>query len=365
MTRVTTTAPPTDDGAAGSGAADGASLGASSHTSPAHAASDSVPAASSLSSWVPSGSELLFVVLVLGFVFRPRLTWLADVPAVQTWSTIFVAIALQALPFLVLGTLISGAIAAFVPASFFRRALPSRTAFAVPVAGVAGVLLPGCECGSVPVAGSLMARGVTPGAALAFLLSAPAINPIVLVSTAVAFPGQPAFVLARFTASLAAAVIVGLLWMRFGDPRWIRQRPTHAHPDAGRWASFGGTVRHDMLQAGGFLVLGALLAATLNVVVPRSIYAAVAQDPVLSVVALSLLAVLLSICSEADAFVAASLAEFSSTAKLAFLVVGPMVDIKLVALQIGTFGRSFAVRFAPVTLVVAIAAAVAVSAVLL
>lgn len=239
-----------------------------------------------LPSWAPSGSELLFVLLVLAFLLRPLLTRLTNVPAVQTWSTIFVAIALQAMPFLVLGTLISGAIAAFVPPSFFRRALPKRPALAVPVAGLAGVLLPGCECGSVPVAGGLMARGVTPGAALAFLLSAPAINPIVLVSTAVAFPGHPEFVLARLSASLLAAVVVGLLWVRFGKQGWITPRRLHEHTGVNRWSEFGATVRHDFLQAGGFLELGALLAATLNVVVPRSIYTAVAGDPVLAVVAL-------------------------------------------------------------------------------
>ena len=214
----------------------------------------------------------------------------------------------------------------------------------------------------MPVAGGLLARGVTPAAALTFLLSAPAINPIVLVATAVAFPGQPEVVLARFVASLAAAVVVGLLWVRFGKDRWLQLRPTRPqHRPGARGAVFLDTARHDFLHAGGFLVGGAVLAATLNVVVPRALYEAVANDPVLSVVALAALAVLMSICSEADAFVAASLTEFSPTAKLAFMVVGPMVDLKLIALQAGTFGRGFALRFAPATLVVAIASSVLVS----
>jgi uncharacterized membrane protein YraQ (UPF0718 family) len=140
------------------------------------------------------------------------------------------------------------------------------------------------------------------------------------------------------------------------------RRRSRPHGGTGsRWATFLDTARHDFLHAGGFLVVGALLAATLNVVVPRGLYEAVASDPVLSVVALSALAVLMSICSEADAFVAASLTEFSPTAKLAFMVVGPMVDLKLVALQAGTFGKSFAVRFAPTTLVVAVTTSALVS----
>ena len=305
--------------------------------------------------WWPSSSETLLLVVVLAVLLRPFAGAFTDLPAVETWATIFISIAVQAMPFLVLGVLISGAIAAYVPPSFFARALPKNRALAVPVAGAAGLLLPGCECGSVPVAGGLLARGVTPAAAFTFLLSAPAINPIVLVATAVAFPGQPEVVLARFVASLATAIVIGLLWVRFGDERWLRLK-ARPHVEGGtRLGTFFDTARHDFLHAGGFLVVGAILAATLNVVVPRELYNAIASDPVLSVVALSLLAVLLSICSEADAFVAASLTEFSPTAKLAFMVVGPMVDLKLIALQAGTFGRSFAVRFAPTTLVVAVA----------
>ncbi len=306
------------------------------------------------------GPELLCALLLGAVALQPALSDLLDVPALQTWSTVFVSITVQALPFLVLGVLVSASIAAFLPASVLQRALPSRPALAVPVAGAAGVLLPGCECGSVPVASSLMSRGIAPAAALTFLLSAPAINPIVLVATAVAFPGRPEFVGARLVASLATAIVVGLLWVRFGQERWLRRPVRHAAPGESRRAVFTSTVRHDFLHAGGFLVLGGLTAATLNVLVPRDLYRAVAEDPVLSVLALAVLAVVLAICSEADAFVAASLTEFSSTAKLTFMVVGPMVDVKLVALQAGTFGRGFAARFAPVTLVVAVVSSVVV-----
>jgi uncharacterized membrane protein YraQ (UPF0718 family) len=287
-------------------------------------------------------------------------------PAVRAWSTVFVAVCLQALPFLVLGVLLSAAISTFVPASFFARALPRSPAAAVPVAGLAGAVLPGCECASVPVAGSLIRRGVAPAAALAFLLSAPAINPVVLVATAVAFPGEPEMVLARFVASVVVALVMGWLWASFGRSAWLRVREGHVPaPGDSRSESFRAAVQHDLLHAGGFLVVGGLTAATLNTVVPRAWLDAVADSPVLSVLVLAGLAVVLAVCSEADAFVAASLVGFSSTARLVFLVVGPAVDVKLIALQAGTFGPRFAARFAPVTLVVAVLAAVGVGAVLL
>ncbi|PHX61137.1 MAG: hypothetical protein CK552_02290 [Actinobacteria bacterium] len=272
----------------------------------------------------------------------------------QTGATIFVAIIVQALPFLVLGVLLSAAIAAFVPPSVWQKALPKNQVLAVPVAGAAGFVLPGCECASVPVAGSLMARGVAPAAALAFLLSAPAINPIVLVSTFVAFPGNPQMMVARLLASLATAIIMGWLWLRFGKADWIRiPRRDHLVGDS-NWHTFRLTAAHDFLHAGGFLVVGGLTAAVINVVIPQEWLAKVAANPLIAIVGLALLAVILSICSEADAFVAASLTQFSLTARLAFLVVGPMIDLKLISMQSGIFGRKFAVRFAPTTFLVAI-----------
>lgn len=306
-----------------------------------------------------TSTDVFTVVLLLVVIFRSWLLDFFDSPAMQAWATIFVALCVQAMPFLVLGVTISAAISAFVPASFFQRALPKRPAAAVPVAGLAGVVLPGCECGAVPIAGGLIGRGVAPAAALAFLLSAPAINPVVLVATAVAFPGNPEVVLARFLASLLVALVMGWLWIRFGRLEWMRPPPTRpAGPGLERWQVFRLTARHDFVHAGGFLVVGGITAATLNVVVPRSVLDGIASSFWLSILVLAALAVILAICSEADAFVAASLSQFSLTSRLAFMVVGPTVDVKLVALQAGTFGGRFAVRFAPTTFVTAVAASV-------
>ncbi|MER7864011.1 permease [Amycolatopsis japonica] len=299
--------------------------------------------------------EVLAGFLVLILLARGLLGDVLGTPIVQTWTTVFVSIVLQAVPFLVFGVTLSAAIAVFVPREFFAKALPKHPALAVPAAAATGMVLPGCECGSVPVAGALVRKGVTPAAALAFLLAAPALNPVVLAATAIAFPDRPSMVFARAAAGLAASVVMGWLWLGLGRTEWIKL-PEHAHGDT-RWRAFAGAAGHDLVHAGGFLVVGAMAAATLNVLIPGRWLQAVADDPVLGVLALSLLAVLLSICSEADAFVAASLTQFSLTARLAFLVVGPMVDLKLFAMQAGTFGRRFAARFAPTTFVVALACA--------
>lgn len=306
--------------------------------------------------WRPGGLELLLVGLVILVLFQQSIVALFDdSAALQAWATIFVSIVLQATPFLVFGVALSAVIAVFVPASVFTRILPQNQALAVPIASGAGVLLPGCECASVPVAGSLISRGVAPAAALSFLLAAPAINPIVLVSTAVAFPGRPEVVGARFLASLATAMVMGWLWARFGRKAWLRMPRLDHLAGLSKGGAFRAAMQHDFLHAGGFLVIGGMVAATVAVVVPTTIIDTLADNPMLAVVALALLAVIVAICSEADAFVAASFNEFSTTAQLAFMVVGPAVDVKLISLQAGTFGKSFAARFAPATFLVAVA----------
>ena len=309
-----------------------------------------------------SGRGSIQIYLVFGTLAALAFSqeWLIgrlDHPALATWSTIFVAIVVQSFPFLVGGVLLAAIISTLLSERALRRLVPDNPALGVPVAGLAGVALPGCECASVPVASSLMRRGVAPSVALTFLLAAPAVNPVVLVSTAVAFPGRPEIVLARFLASLVTATAVGWLWLRFaGRVHLLHRRPAHDHAD-GTAHAFADSVRHDFIHAAGFLVLGAMIAAGINTFVPREIIDSVAGNAVLAVVSLAVFAFVVALCSEADAFVAASLSAFSDTAKLVFMVVGPAMDVKLASMEAGQFGGAFALRFVPLVIVVAVLSA--------
>lgn len=288
----------------------------------------------------------------------PRL----DLPPLQTWSTIFVAMVLQALPFLVGGVLLAALISVVATEERLRRLAPRSPWLGVPAAGVAGVALPGCECASVPVAAGLVRRGVAPAVAFTFMLAAPAVNPVVLVSTAVAFSGRADMVGARFAASLATAVLVGWWWQWRGRAVPL-STPRHQH--AAGWTGFVDSARHDLVHAGGLLVAGAAVAAAVSALLPRRLLDTVAGSAVLAVLVLAAFAFVVAMCSEADAFVAASLTMFSDTAKLVFLVVGPAMDVKLAAMGAGTFGGPFAARFVPVVLVVATTCAVLAGSVLL
>jgi uncharacterized membrane protein YraQ (UPF0718 family) len=303
----------------------------------------------------PGSLEIFGAILLVAIALRDPLESLLARPALQSWATVFIAICVQATPFLVLGVVVSGAIAAFVPAAWFSRVLPDRPVLAVPVATACGVALPGCECGSVPISNRLIDRGVRPSASLAFMLSAPAINPIVLVATAVAFTGYPSMVWARLIAGLLTALIVGWVWERIGRPEWMRPKvPVKAEPGRSGRRVFLSTILGDFTQAAGFLVIGAAAAATFKTIVPAHVMEGIGSSLLVSILLMAGLAFILALCSEADAFVAASFSAIPMVGKLVFLTVGPAVDVKLFAMQAGIFGRRFAIRFAPLTLGVAV-----------
>jgi uncharacterized membrane protein YraQ (UPF0718 family) len=302
--------------------------------------------------WVVLG--LLLVAVPLQRVVGDRLGG----EAFQAWATVFLAIVVQSIPFLVLGILLSGLISALLSERAVSRLLPRNPVLAVPVAGVAGIGLPTCECAAVPVAGALARRGVPAAVSLTFLLAAPAVNPAVIVSTAVAFQGRTDMVVARFVASMAVAVLIGWIYVGLTQrvPRLRQPRISalsHAHGGDSGWGRFVAAAWHDLLPAAGFLVIGAVIAASVNVLVPIEVVDAVAGQWLAAILVLAAFAFLVALCSEADAFIAVSLTAFSDTAKLVFLVVGPAMDVKLAAMEAGQFGRAFAAQFVPLVLVVA------------
>jgi uncharacterized membrane protein YraQ (UPF0718 family) len=303
-------------------------------------------------------TEVVLACFLLLVLSHDWLTQALSAPALRTWSAMFVAIVVQSLPFLVLGVILAAAISTLISERLLRRVVPRNPALAVPVAGIAGIGLIGCECASVPIASSVMRRGVGSGAALTFLLAAPAVNPVVLVSTAIAFPGRPMMVLARFVASMTTAVVVGWIWVWVGGRVPPRLSGATARGGGQHVDGFLANVQHDFLHTSGFLVVGASISAAVNSFIPRSVLSGVGSHPVLAVLVMAGFAFVVALCSQTDAFIAASLISFSYTARLVFLVVGPAMDVKLAVLEAGAFGRRFAAAFVPLVLVLATCSAV-------
>lgn len=286
------------------------------------------------------GTGLALLALLLRAVDPGRIA------GVQNFIIIFGSLLIEAVPFILMGAVVSATIEIFVPARVFDRMANLPKPLQLPVAGMAGFAFPVCECGSVPVARRLAAKGLSPAAAVTFMLAAPILNPIVIASTYVAYRGRETLwpmVLGRSLLGLVAAMAVGWVVAGRSSTEFLKPRPDeeHHHDDEPRWSAFGGHLTGDFLFMGRYLVIGAAAAALLQTFVPQSIIGSVAETPVLALVAMMGLAFVLSLCSESDAFVAASFVQFGVGAQLAFLVFGPMVDTKLGILYSVTFSKGF------------------------
>jgi hypothetical protein len=279
------------------------------------------------------------------------------------WA-IFQGLLIEALPFLLLGVVIAAAARWLAPDGRWLRRLPSGPLLG-PLSGAAlGFALPACECGNVPVARRLLAGGAPLGAALGFLFAAPVLNPIVLASTAAAFPDKLWLLLCRPLGAVVVAVGLALLLALLPErellqsdlleERWLRQplsavgllerrsglvgaMPEPALPPATLVRpSLEELLRHtsrEFLSLALMLVLGCLVATLVQLWVPRSWLLAVGGAPTLSILALMLLALVVSVCSSVDAFLALSFAaQVTPGALLAFLLLGPVIDLKLLGL---------------------------------
>jgi uncharacterized protein len=291
---------------------------------------------------------LLVLAALAGAGFLVRAVQGAGIAAAQNFLLVFASLLIEALPFIVLGAAVSAAIEVFIPSRVFARVAGLPRPIQMPVAAMGGFAFPVCECGSVPVARRLVIKGLSPAAAVTFMLAAPVLNPVVLIATAIAYRGRDILwpmVIGRAGLALVVAMTVGWLVGRRSRDQLLRSAPRdheeHAAPGEGRGARYFGQLGADFLMLARYLIVGAAVAAALQTFVPQSVIASVSGTPVLDIVALMLLAAALSLCSESDAFVAASFVQFSFAAQLAFLVAGPMFDAKLAALYAGTFGRGF------------------------
>ncbi len=277
----------------------------------------------------------------------------------------FLSILFEGAPYILVGTVLSGFIDAFLPAKLLDRVLPKNKVLATLIAGFLGLIFPVCECAVVPVVRRLVQKGLPLSCAMTYLLSAPIINPIVAVSTLTAFKefqditSLPAVLdatmtLGRLSLGYVVAVLVGLLMLRFRVTDILKSSVaavvTAANARAGEPAETPApfndrlvhalrTAMRDFLDTGMYFTIGVIITSVFNTQVDQSKVDAFASSELLAVPSMLSLAFILSLCSTSDAFIAAPMAAFSSASKLAFLVFGPMMDIKLVFMYAGVFRR--------------------------
>ncbi len=294
----------------------------------------------------------------------------------QEWGTRFTAIIVTAFPLMVLGVLAYAVIEHAVPRERIVKLVPRQRWLAVPVAALLGVVLPVCDCGVVPTARALIRRELGLAPALAFIIGAPVVNPIVLVTTAAGFGFNYTIAIARLALTYVVAVSVGLLAIAaFGETRLDQlvfgadaaasqpaplistklpvmrhrgARHTRSAPVAAialpaplqAASAIAAAAGDEMLDLGRFLILGALVASAVQTFMPQAPLLSVSQSVIASTLSLMALASILSVCSVSDAPIAASfLGTFAPGAVFGFMLFGQIFDLKNAAMLLATFKR--------------------------
>jgi uncharacterized protein len=294
--------------------------------------------------------------------------------------TLFLSLLVEAIPFLLLGVVLSSVLLIFIDERWLMERMPTNPILGAFAGSCIGFLFPVCECGNVPVARRLIMQGVPMPVAIGFLLAAPTVNPIVIWSTWIAFHDRPEIVVLRVVFSLLIATMIGWIFSVQQDVKSILQPAIalgmiRSQPKVSTGSSLldggdfmlgsGGAASMRMSQAmmqapqksiranvnlvldnivqelrelGGVLVLGSAVAAAIQTLTPRELIVSLGEGPILSIIVMMILAGSISICSTVDSFFALSFAAtFTSGSLLAFLVFGPMFDLKSIGLMLSIF----------------------------
>ena len=300
-----------------------------------------------------------FVLLIVAAVLLVAILGTGDDAGaiLSIYSTRFLGIFIEAAPFLLLGTLVSGLLEAFVKAEDIARWTPRNPVLATIAGSCMGFIFPVCECGVVPVVRRLFNKGLPMSVGVTFLLAAPVMNPVVLASTFIAF-GPGVVFYGRFIITVIVATVVGLIFALGARPQQVLHPHSLAPVMGGasdviplqpviRRPSIGVGLRQALYMAGDeffemgrYLIIGSMLAAAMQTLVSQDVLLALGEGPVISVIVMQVFAFVLSVCSTVDAFLAlAFVGTFTTGSVLAFLTFGPMVDIKSTMMFLGVFQR--------------------------
>ncbi|MBW9092776.1 permease [Microbacterium jejuense] len=305
----------------------------------------------------PQARALLWLLIGLAVVAGLFLIdWLAPTlfPAslptrAQDGLTLAISVLIESLPFVALGVVLSIVVQVWVPPGVIERWMPRRAWARRAVLSLLGMIVPVCECGNVPFARGLLMRGFSVPETLTFLIAAPIVNPIVIITTHQAFGFSDGILVARILGGYAIANLIGWLYSRhpspdalltdrFRDTCALRQAQEPAIGPGGKWRRTIAQFVVELRAVMPALIIGSALAGAVQVLIPREALLAIGSNPALSIVAMMLLAMVVSICSNVDAFFALSFAStFTPGSIVAFLLVGPLVDVKMLALLRTTF----------------------------
>lgn len=273
--------------------------------------------------------------------------------SILQWFAIFISIIIEALPFVLLGTILSGVIEVYITPDLVRHFLPRNKWLRILFGTFIGFIFPSCECGIIPIITHFLEKKVPSYTAIPFLVTAPIINPVVLFATYSAFGNSWHFVGLRLFGAIMVAIMLGIMLGFVVDDNILKKttKPTHFHDYSNdSWSHklflvFAHAI-DEFFDTGRYLIFGTLIASGMQIYLPTHVLTRIGGNTLTAILVMMLLAFILSLCSEADAFIGASLlSTFGIAPILAFLLIGPMIDIKNIMMMLKSFKPRFIIQF--------------------
>jgi uncharacterized membrane protein YraQ (UPF0718 family) len=343
-------------------------------------------------------SLIIIIVLLLSIYFARNTTIIKlDSRIINDFATIFLSIIFEGIPFILIGALTSSIIQIFVSEDAIAKIIPKNKFVGVLIASLVGLVFPVCECAIVPITRRLLKKGVPLNIAVTFMLSVPIMNPVVLLSTHYAFIEMPYMVIARAMFGMIGAITIGILIgiLHRGTPfkrdtvkktkgiiyktrcdcehhtmsirkntKVIKNKHSHSYENNGNCScghshnnsknknklirNIEEIISHtsvELYDIGRFFIMGVFLSTCMQIFIPKTFILSIGGGVLSSIIVMMMLAFVLSICSETDAFIARSfLGQFTTGSILGFLILGPMIDIKNTIMLCGSFKISFVAK---------------------
>ena len=274
------------------------------------------------------------------------------------FSIVFSSIVIEALPFILIGAVLASFMQVYISNNIFNKIISKNKLLGSIQAGIIGVFLPVCECATVPITKGLLNKKVPLNVAITYMLAAPIVNPLVILSTYYAFDGNIKVVLLRVGVGFSIAVIAGLLMLCLSGENNIFIDNSEGELQGkclcgcseidDNSSKLIRLLKHTSLEfyeIGKYFIVGATLASIFQTFVPRDIIFYFENSAVLSIIILMAFSFLISLCSEADAFVASTfMNRFSLGSITGFLIIGPMIDLKNTIMLFSIFKKSFVIK---------------------
>lgn len=312
------------------------------------------------STFISDGKVILMLVSAVFLLFSLNLLRNISLPKINTdmlnnFYLIFTSIVLEGFPFIIIGSLISSFIQLFISEEKIIRYIPKNKIKGLIFSSLLGLVFPLCDCATIPVAKNLIKKGIPKGMAITFMLSVPIVNPIVIISTFYAFRGKTYIVISRLVFGIIAAIVIGYLVDLFSKENILKSSNKldnghvcheHCHNSC-EPKNLSNIIYHtssEVYDIGRLFIIGALTSAFFQTYIPEKYILSIGQGKVYSILIMLVLAYILSICSQTDAFIGRSfLGQFTAGSVIGFLILGPMIDIKNTLMMVGTFTRRFSI----------------------